>query len=197
MEIEPVESPKPVTSIARKRFLIPPAERIQFIILFAVLSGLGWSIGTSLMRYLTIPITGTFFDSGLVQGICIGIAQWIVLRRYIPSKSWILATTLGWAFSMGVGGKLVSIFINYERLGFFVAFICLGFAQWLVLRKHTKHSWVWIPISILPSVLVDALEVVSISKPNAIIEIVRIISIGGIPALSLCFFQRKVSSSDN
>jgi hypothetical protein len=193
MEIEPVENPKPVTSIARKRFLIPPAERIQFIILFAILSGLAWSISTSLIRYLTIPITGTFFDSGLAQGLFIGIAQWVILRRHIPNKSWIIATTLGWAFSMGASSKLV--YIN-EWIGVF-AFICLGFAQWLVLHKHIKHSWVWIPISILPSVLVAALDIVSISKSNAIIEIVRIISIGGIPALCLCFFQRKVSSSDN
>jgi hypothetical protein len=193
MEIEPVENPKPVTSIARKRFLIPPAERIQFIILFAVLSGLAWSIGTSLMRYLTIPITGTFFDSGLVQGVFIGTAQWVVLRRYIPNKSWIIATTLGWAFSMGVYSKLV--YIN-EWIGV-VAFICLGFAQWLVLRKHIKHSWVWILIPVLPSMLVDILDIASISKPNAIVEIVQRISIGGIPAFSLCFFQRKVSSSDN
>jgi hypothetical protein len=195
MEIEPVENPKPATSIARKRFLIPPSERIQFIILFAILSGLAWSIGTSLMRYLTIPITGTFFDSGLVQGVFIGTAQGLVLKSYIPSKSWIPSTTLGWAVSQGVGSTLVRM-LNNLQIGI-IAFTCLGFAQWLVLRHYIKHSWVWILIPVLPSVLVVALEVVSISKPNAIVEIVRIISIGGIPALSLCFFQRKVSSSDN
>jgi hypothetical protein len=75
MELYPEKTPIPPISRNRKSFLVPPAERIQFIILFAILSGLGWSIGTALMRYLTIPITGTFFDSGLVQGIFIGIAQ--------------------------------------------------------------------------------------------------------------------------
>ncbi len=187
MEIEPVKNPKSSTSIARKRLLIPPAEHIQFIILFAVLSGLAWVIGTLLMRYLTIPITGTFFDSGLVQGIFIGIAQWIVLRRYIPSKSWIPVTTLGWAFSMGVYSKLV--YIN-EWVSVF-AFICLGFAQWLVLRKHIKRSWVWILVPILPALLVAALDIVTISKPNMMGEIVRIISIGGIPALCICLLQKK------
>jgi hypothetical protein len=191
MKIEPGETPTPPTSGNREQFLIPPAERIQFIILFTVLSGLAWAIGTSLIRYLTIPITGTFFDSGLVQGIFIGISQWIILRRYIPSKSWIPATTLGWAFSLGVGGKLVSIFINYERLGFVVAFICMGFAQWLVLRHHIKYSWIWILIPVLSPILVILL------KFDAIAEIVRGISIGGIPSLCLCFFQRRGRSSDN
>lgn len=187
MEPEPIENLTTTIFNPRKKLLIPPTERIQFIILFTVLSGLAWVIGTLLMRYLTIPITGTFFDSGLVQGIFIGIAQWIVLRRYIPSKSWIPATTLGWAFSMGVYSKLV--YIN-EWISVF-ALICLGFAQWLVLRKHIKHSWVWILVPILPALLVAALDIVTISKPNMMGEIVRIISIGGIPALCICLLQKK------
>jgi hypothetical protein len=187
MEPEPIENLTIPIFNPRKKLLIPPNERIQFIILFTVLSGLAWAIGTSLMRYLTIPITGTFFDSGLVQGIFIGIAQWIVLRRYIPSKSWILATALGWAFSMGIYSKLV--YIN-EWVSVF-AFICLGFAQWLVLRRRIVHSWVWILVPILPIVLVDALNIVTISNPNIMLEIVRIITVGGLPALCLCLFQKN------
>jgi hypothetical protein len=188
MERDPDKTPISPTSSDRERFLIPPDERVQFIILFTILSGLSWAIGTLLIRYLKVPITGTMFDSGLVQGVFIGIAQWFVLKSYISSKFWILLTALGWAVSIGVS-SIVLTFIN-ERIGIF-AFICLGFAQWLLLRRYIKHSWVWILIPVLPAILVTVLDMGSIPKPNAIVEIVRIISLGGIPAFGLCFFHRK------
>lgn len=203
MELNTETLPSPPSG--RPPFIIPPAKRFQFIILFTVLTGLCWSVRYKVASLVAGRITGTSFEEGLVIGLIIGIAQWFVLHRYIPNKSWIAATSLGWAISLAIYSRL-SLNMNVDRWVSSVAFICLGFAQWLVLHQDIKYSWIWILIPFLPVLLTDVLDAILLPKPstpldsiyweklsrvNASVDIIRRVFIGAIPAISLCLFRKK------
>ncbi len=92
---------------------------------------------------------------GAVVGAVIGLAQWLVLRTYLPrSRWWLLATSLGmavgillaviavvsrgwhyWSLSVGLGQGIA----GFIYAGYAVA----GFAQWLVLRRQVPKSILW------------------------------------------------------
>lgn len=68
------------------------------------------------------------------MGLSVGLFQWLVLRRQVPSSTlWIPATTLGFAVGIWFG-------LAFMGLG-------TGLAQWWVVRKtFSKGSW-WPTIS--------------------------------------------------
>jgi hypothetical protein len=167
-----------------QKSLIPAADRLQFITIFTVLTILGWYVGTYLIRSLTVRITGTFFDSGLVQGLFIGIAQWIALRRYMPNKLWILATVIGWACSQALSGALL---LRLEGATLAIGFICLGFSQWLIIRQFIKYDWIWILVPLVPAAIGFAVP----SFGFSIGFFIRLIALGAIPAIALCLFRQK------
>jgi hypothetical protein len=142
--LQPDEPAFPLAAGNPSLFLIPPGDRVQFIGLLTALTALFWAFRFQITNPITLQITGTFFDNGLIWGLLLGTMQWLLLRRYIPSKTWILVTTLGWAFSMGFQGKFIEHWASLLFFGF------LGGCQWLVLRRYVKHSWVWIFVPVLP-----------------------------------------------
>lgn len=99
-------------------------------------------------------------------GCAVGVAQWIVLRGYLPDAGWwILASALGWVL-----GSIV-IFTTYDTItyisdllrsvirlprgtllpvGIFTVYSAvLGAAQWLVLRRHTQGAGCWVFASVV------------------------------------------------
>ena len=68
------------------------------------------------------------------MGLSVGLAQWLVLRREVPTSTlWVPATTLGFAVGIWFG-------LAFMGLG-------TGLAQWWVVRKtFSKGSW-WPTIS--------------------------------------------------
>ena len=83
-----------------------------------------------------------------VFALSIGIAQWLVLRQYIPRAGWwVLATILG----LGAGGA-VSLALGdsvAEIPSIAILFSAIGIAQWLVLRQHLPRSGWWVFTSIV------------------------------------------------
>jgi hypothetical protein len=114
---------------------------------------------------------------GMGEGIVLGLAQWFVLRRYVPrigARAWVLATGAGallaWVIGMGLAnvGPMVwhvspSLFIMLASVLAVVFLLSMGGAQWLVLRRHVAHAGWWIAASALAWPLGVAVPVVGMA----------------------------------
>ncbi|MGB3642135.1 MAG: hypothetical protein WBA39_31835 [Rivularia sp. (in: cyanobacteria)] len=128
---------------------------------------LATGIGGAFIGYIAAPTD--FFWELIGSGFVVGIAQWIMLRRYINSAIWwIPASGFGWILGIylriftgealnpivnyltSVGGLWEVFWLNtiHEPINFAV----LGFAQWLVLRRQFRYAGWWIFASTLSGV---------------------------------------------
>lgn len=103
-----------------------------------------WLVGTTIGW-----VVGAFFIAGvsfLASGIAIGILQWLPLdHRLNRASRWIPATIAGWMV-----GWFLLILLNPGQVPFLTGIIlglCVGFAQWLVLRREVELAGWWIMIS--------------------------------------------------
>jgi hypothetical protein len=102
-----------------------------------------------------VMVAGTFFWGGVQSGL----AQWLLLRRYLPRAGWwTLASAFGW-----VGAAVVGLQFGLARewapLGAnSVAMLLLagcmfgaarGVIQWLILRKQASRAGWWVLTSTL------------------------------------------------
>ena len=76
---------------------------------------LGWELGSSFLTPLELGIYTTV-------GIVVGMAQWLVLRLYLPRSGWWPVTT-------------VAALLTWTVL--------VGPLQWLVLRRHVRKAGWW------------------------------------------------------
>jgi hypothetical protein len=96
-----------------------------------------------------ILILGLSAVAGLVEGACLGLAQWLVLRRVfprLPLRHWVLATALGaalaWVIGMSAGSHTPNqpppapVLAAIVVAGGLVVGALLGAAQALALRRH-------------------------------------------------------------
>ena len=84
-------------------------------------------------------------------GAAIGLAQWLVIRRYLRGVGWwVLATAIGYAIPLALGR--ISPLREPPWLAGSVMFllfgIVLGVPQWLVLRGRVQTAGWWIAFSI-------------------------------------------------
>jgi hypothetical protein len=103
-------------------------------------------------------LTGTVL--GLVDGLILGVYQWVALRRKIEKAwTWIPATMISFAVALTIFYS-ISTFVVSDRAamgnplewGFgigildgIVGGLVLGLGQWFVLRKKINRSIWWIP----------------------------------------------------
>ena len=124
--------------------------------------GMEEQLGT-LIAALVVVVGSTLFE-----GSAVGIGQWLVLRRPLPTlslRAWWLATSLGalvaWTLGM-VPSTLLSMsaeaaesapppemsnlltYLLAAAMGFVLGPV-LALPQWWVLRRHVAHAWQWIP----------------------------------------------------
>lgn len=97
---------------------------------------------------------------GAIGGTVIGLAQWLVLRRWCPQAGWwILSSTLCWtvlgASKLGALGWVVPQ-THSDLLRLFYGLVdgmkmgaILGVGQWLVLRQCFADAKAWICVSVL------------------------------------------------
>ena len=104
---------------------------------------------------------------GTFEGLVVGLAQWLVLRRPFPTvsrRAWVLASAVG-AFVAWTLGMLPSTLVDFgthagaappaamsDTLMYALAAAMgavlgpiLGVPQWLALRRHVRHAAWWIP----------------------------------------------------
>ncbi len=117
----------------------------------------GAAIGT------VVVLTGSneIFWYLLLTGFAIGVAQWLVLRRYLQGAGWwILASGFAWVGSLlvismasGILNPIVEFIasligrwwvIGYNFVTGMVVGAGLGVAQWLVLRRQTQGAGWWV-----------------------------------------------------
>ena len=101
------------------------------------------------------------FGHLVMPGLIVGVAQWLVLRRYLPYAGWwILASALGWILGSivmltiyGIIDQILGIRLPSRILSPVVISTlygaALGAAQWLVLRGHTQRAGWWVLISVV------------------------------------------------
>ena len=91
-------------------------------------------------------VTAAFLAIGAYEGAIVGAAQWLVLRRVIPSlraKEWIGATAVG-AIVAWTLGRIPSGLADWSPAAGAALGVILGAAQWVVLRGHVKRAGIWI-----------------------------------------------------
>lgn len=131
--------------------------------LLANVLGLGSVVS---IGFIGLSFTGTYLGF-LVGYLLVGLAQWLVLRPYLRSIRWWVATTLGWFTALTVMGyfnqtpvdTLISVQPASEvtmrlpapgniLLNLFGGAIA-GATQWLVLRTHARGAGWWVFASAL------------------------------------------------
>lgn len=113
------------------------------------LAFLGFPVGGLVAEAIVGPIdgVGVAVAAGAIAGLAIGVAQWLVLRRIGIDARWIALTGVGLAVGIGIG---VAIFDYGTSIGDLavlgaVSGLCVGAAQWSILRNHVGASLLWIP----------------------------------------------------
>jgi hypothetical protein len=105
--------------------------------------------------------------SGAIEGVIVGSAQWWVLQGVFPEigrKAWVAATLVGalvaWTFG-SIPATLMNmnaeptvttlaepetalILLMAGLMGALLG-IVLALAQWIVLRRHVRNAWWWLP----------------------------------------------------
>lgn len=125
-------------------------------------------IAGAFIGYMAAPTD--FFWELIASGFVVGIAQWTVLRNYIKSSIWwIPVSGFGWILGIYLmvftGGILNPVIEFLKSTGIFwevfwlnivrqpINFAVLGFAQWLVLRRHFRYAGWWILASTLSGIV--------------------------------------------
>ena len=88
---------------------------------------------------------------GLIAGLGIGAAQWLVLRRRLAGAAlWIPATGLGLAVGLAAGSSLVGYGTELADLALqgAVSGLAVGALQTLVLRREVRGALVWVLASV-------------------------------------------------
>jgi hypothetical protein len=105
---------------------------------------------------------GLSATAGLVEGACLGLAQWLVLRRVfprLPLRHWVIFTAVGaalaWVIGMGAGSHAPAmdpppmVLVAIIMAAGLVLGALLGAAQALALRRHVAGVGPWIFASAL------------------------------------------------
>jgi hypothetical protein len=110
-------------------------------------------ISTRIMMVLALIVAAS------VEGTAVGLAQWWVLRHYLPAltwRAWVLATMLGaivaWMVGMVLGTAGGALFGSGESAAALVIGVALGpvvgalfgLFQWLALRRHVQNAIWWV-----------------------------------------------------
>jgi hypothetical protein len=109
-----------------------------------------WWVGW-LVAFLAFPIGGalaTAILGGLIAGGVLGLFQWLALRgRLNIGWWWIVATAAGLAVGVALGVAIFGAATTLEALiqRAIPAGLALGIAQSLVLLRHYRAGWLWIP----------------------------------------------------
>ena len=124
---------------------------------------LEWTLATAfgmLLGFLPSIVLVNIMDLALARlivplfaGFLVGLAQWVVLRKYVNEVSdWILAAGASWAVGYALGlfimngltGTGLDSSVGYILFGIIVALV-----QWPILRREIPNVWMWILANVI------------------------------------------------
>ena len=102
-----------------------------------------------------------------IFGACLGIGQWIVLKRYDSFGSfWAVASALGWSVF-----SYFQVTKSSGYYGWLTAGLVVGILQWFLLRKGRNRALFWIPANMLAWLIAGTLGfAVGVAMLNAKIK---------------------------
>lgn len=86
---------------------------------------------------------------GLIAGAIIGVIQWLILRMRLPiSAWWVMATAVGLGLGLAVAVQVIGSDLDVRNITLraLLAGLCVGIAQWVVLRPQISAAAWWIAI---------------------------------------------------
>jgi hypothetical protein len=166
------------------RYLIPPFQRRRFCIQFTFMTILGWvgggiasiALEQAIINNLPMMIaenaiaanTITKTISSVGFAVIFALAQAFVLRRYLSSGLWMLATSVGWLLANSVSTAWINYILStassinqglsadgalfwgfLSTFSYILSGIWLGMCQWSVLRLYAAAAWRW---NFIPSI---------------------------------------------
>jgi hypothetical protein len=119
---------------------------------------LGWTLATAggmLLGFLPTILLVDVLSLGLAQiavpvlaGTAIGLAQWLVLRRYVTaSTQWDWTDGLSWAAGYILGLLLIQLLpstVFAAFIGYFLFGVIVALVQWPVLRREIPQVLTWL-----------------------------------------------------
>jgi hypothetical protein len=119
--------------------------------LFWALAFLGFPMGGLLTNIIVGPVTTTARAAlaGAITGAIVGLVQWFVLQSRLPLPIWwVIATSVGMSFGLGLGVALLGSEMSGNDLLWRAAMtgLCIGIAQWIVLRPILPQSAIWMAV---------------------------------------------------
>ncbi|MBD1912639.1 MULTISPECIES: hypothetical protein [unclassified Leptolyngbya] len=220
-DLNPIAATSDSPGDGTRPLLIELSSRRRFVLGYVAVTIISWLIA----RYLwplplrAIPLSDDMVKGlvqGLLTGATVGLGQWLVLRRYIPTWHWIAANALG-QIVINLGNELWTNYLiaqsQKDPTAFLETFggnyamplplaiagtLPLLFFQWLVLRRYLQRAYAWVltPFAVtLLSIVFYIFTGLLGSKTNLPIRFatpILIPGLGGIvQAIAFCLFRSK------
>lgn len=127
----------------------PPRIKLGNLLLAWMATSLGFPFGGVLALSTSGPMVDAMSAAlgGLLAGTVIGTGQWLVLRGYLGiDLTWVVATASGLALGNTLGAILTGAGTEITDLLYigFAAGVCVGAAQWTLLRERLRLAGLWV-----------------------------------------------------
>jgi hypothetical protein len=204
-----------------QRLLIKPFERLEFVTIFVLTTGLSQVLANLITRQPTFDLLWERSQiqygiaAGIITGVLIGASQWLVLRKYVSDWKWILvvgvSTTListiraisnMWRESMLAANRLSVQEFLPEGIIIFLALISslfiYGYLQWYVLRPYIAKARWWIFVPFIAALFIAVLSIIHLLGLRAFrigipsnLDIIQIAIFPATQAIGFCILRRK------
>ena len=151
--VQPVDAPDLARQVHGEWVQMPPPvvqpeERPRprvgcgFALLWALLTIVGGALGGTVGLLVNLAQPAALVGWAVV-GVCIGLLEFLALRRHLRrSGLWVAANAGSWA----VAGPLTA---SGTLPGWIAAGVLIAVPQWLVLTGQVKRAGLWIPAAVL------------------------------------------------
>lgn len=200
--------------------LIPSHKRLKFVAAYVFVTVMLWVLFGAFFSFSSV-ISNTAIQvtlDAIVTGLMVGIGQWLVLRPYIPTWMWIVATAAGSGLmtltqSLWYSALLqtmqrsdpnhflnfflntpLSIILPVQGMTFLAFCLWFAGAQWLVLRRSVKAAAWWFLTPAIAILSVWALLILQLIFLFSVVLQQQVLLPGllaATQALILCRLQRQ------
>lgn len=208
----PMDQLKNYPSVLPARQAMPRVtwrQAAAWILATSISAAIGWAGGPYLAFSQSEFLNVLFYLSFI--GLCIGFAQWLVIRGIIRNSIWwSFVTILGWMSAvpiLGVIAHLTRLAVDYIVV-FALVCIWVSAIQWLGIREYFRTALWWIALSGIGGAFGWALNdlfvqtiVNQVSGGNAIIinlghGLCLGLGLGTFTALGLKYLRRRIPGEE-